>query len=92
MLDHIVGSLRLIDGGHFISWGPEILCPNQLLVSHSEEWTIEKLKAAKVLMKEGKITQPSEVYGVVEFSIWDFLEVNYYIYPMLHGEIGLVNI
>jgi hypothetical protein len=43
-------------------------------------------------MKEGKITRPSEVCGVVEFPIWDFLEVTYYIYPMLHGEIGLVNI
>ncbi len=63
----------------------------EVLVSHKEAWTMEKLKAVKVLMHEVKITEPFEVHGVVEFPIWDFLEVKYYIYPVLHGEIGLVN-
>jgi hypothetical protein len=37
------------------------------------------------------LKKPTEIYGVVNFPMWDFIEVKYYIYPVLHGEIGLVN-
>lgn len=63
----------------------------QVLESHREEWAQEKLKTLKVLMNESTETEPSKVDGVVEFLIWDFFEVFYYIYPVLHGEISLVN-
>jgi hypothetical protein len=28
---------------------------------------------------------------VVDFPLWEFIEVINYVYPVLHGEIGLVN-
>ena len=63
----------------------------QVLESHREEWAQEKLKTVKVLMNESTETEPSKVDGVVEFLIWNFFEVFYYIYPVLHDEISLVN-
>ena len=56
-----------------------------------EEWTIETLKAQKVLLSEGRLKKPIEIRGVVDFPLWDFIPVSHYIYPVLHGEIGLVN-
>jgi hypothetical protein len=56
-----------------------------------EDWSIEKLKAEKLLVQDGLLKEPSEICGVVQFPVWDFVEVNYYIYPVLHGEIRLVN-
>ena len=56
-----------------------------------EEWTIETLKAPKVLLSEGRLKKPIEIRGVVDFPLWDFIPVSHYIYPVLHGEIGLVN-
>jgi hypothetical protein len=29
--------------------------------------------------------------GVAEFPRWNFIEVKHYVYPVLHGEIGLIN-
>jgi hypothetical protein len=34
---------------------------------------------------------PTEISGVVDFPLWEFIEVINYVYPVLHGEIGLVN-
>jgi hypothetical protein len=42
-------------------------------------------------MNEGTVTEPFEVDEVVEFLILDFLEVVYYICPVLHCEISLMN-
>ncbi len=28
---------------------------------------------------------------MVDFPLWDFIEVIHYVYPVLHGEISLVN-
>jgi len=59
--------------------------------NHAEEWTIDTLKSHKVLISEGTLKKPTEIHGVVEFPVWDFVEISHYIYPVLHGEIGLVN-
>jgi len=32
-----------------------------------------------------------EIRGVVDFPLWEFIEVINYVYPVLHREIGLVN-
>jgi hypothetical protein len=56
-----------------------------------DEWTIERLKAAKLLVEDGTLKEPSEIHGVVQFPVWDFIEVDHFVYPVLHGEIGLVN-
>jgi hypothetical protein len=69
-------------------WSKEIA---EVLPNHAGEWTINKLKSHKVLISEGTLKKPTEIRGVVEFPIWDFIEVSHYIYPVLHGEIGLVN-
>jgi hypothetical protein len=37
------------------------------------------------------LKKPTDIHGVVEFPVWDFIEVTHYVYPVLHGEIGLVN-
>jgi hypothetical protein len=60
-------------------------------LEHREEWTIDKLEAYKVQVEEGRLKRPTEIHGVVDFPLWDFIEVIYYVYPVLHGEIGLVN-
>jgi hypothetical protein len=56
-------------------------------------WTINSLKVHKLKMIQGfvKLSEPREAHGVVEYSIWDFIDVSEYIYPVLHGEIGLAN-
>jgi hypothetical protein len=38
-----------------------------------------------------KVSEPKEVRGVVDYPIWDFIDVSDYIYPVLHGEIVLAN-
>ena len=37
------------------------------------------------------LVKPVEIRGVVDFPLWNFIPVSNYIYPVLHGEIGLVN-
>jgi hypothetical protein len=69
-------------------WSKEIV---EVPPNHAEEWTINTLKSHKVLISEGTLKKPTEICGVVEFPIWDFIEVSHYIYPVLHGEIGLIN-
>jgi hypothetical protein len=56
-------------------------------------WTIDSLKAHKLRMIQGyiKVSEPKEVRGVVDYPIWDFIDVSDYIYPVLHGEIVLAN-
>jgi hypothetical protein len=60
-------------------------------LEHQQEWTIDSLKAQKVLLSEGRLKKPVEIRGVVDYPLWDFIPVSHYIYPVLHGEIGLVN-
>jgi len=73
------------------------MAPNQwnredgVPLEHQEEWTIDELKAHKILVLEGRLKKPVEIHGVVDFPLWDFIPVSDYIYPVLHGEIGLVN-
>jgi hypothetical protein len=60
---------------------------------HETLWMIDSLKAHKLRMIQGyiKVSKPREVRGVVDYLIWDFIDVSEYIYPVLHGEIGLAN-
>jgi len=60
--------------------------------SHAEEWTITKLKSHKLKVAQGMLKTPTEIHGVVDFPLWDFIEVINYVYPVLHGEIGLINL
>jgi hypothetical protein len=54
---------------------------------------ISTLKAHKHNMIQGiiKASEPREARGVIDFPIWDLIDVSEYIYPVLHGEIGLAN-
>jgi hypothetical protein len=60
---------------------------------HETLWMIDSLKAHKLRMIQGyiKVSKPREVRGVVDYLIWDFIDVSEYIYPVSHGEIGLAN-
>ena len=59
--------------------------------NHAEDWTISKLKAHKLQVAEGTLKTTMEIRGVVDFPLWEFIEVINYVYPVLHREIGLVN-
>jgi hypothetical protein len=56
-----------------------------------EEWTIKALMAQKILVSEGRFKKTVDICGVVDFTLWNFIPVSHYIYPVLHGEIGQVN-
>jgi hypothetical protein len=60
--------------------------------ANSEEWTLDKLKAHMLKVSEGIFKTPTEIRGVVDFPVWDFIDVVYFVYPVLHGEIGLANV
>jgi hypothetical protein len=55
----------------------------EVLQAHREQWTIKQLKQTKLHMNEGLLMDPSPMHGVV----MGFFDV----YPVLHGEIGLVD-
>ncbi len=61
---------------------------------HEGLWTIDTLKAHKLRMMQGyiKVSEPKEVCGVVDYPIWDFIDIPNTIYPVLHGENGLANV
>jgi hypothetical protein len=44
---------------------------------HEGLWTIDALKAHKLRMMQGyiKVSEPKEVCGVVDYPIWDFIDV-----------------
>jgi len=46
----------------------------------------------KLKVAQGTLKTPTEIRGVVDFPLWDFIEVINYVYPVLHGEIGLINL
>jgi hypothetical protein len=58
-----------------------------------DAWTIEKLteQARKIVAGEVNVKRPSEVMGVKEAPIFDAIEVDHYVIPVLHLTIGLVN-
>ncbi len=58
--------------------------------NHAEDWTINKLKAHRLPVAAGKWKTPIEICGVVDFPLWEFIEVIKYTCSMLHREIGSV--
>ncbi len=64
---------------------------DEVPINNTGDWTIERLNAAKLLVDNGTLKEPSEISGVVQFLVWDFNEVDHFVYPVLQGEIGLVN-
>jgi hypothetical protein len=59
---------------------------------YADEWTIEKLKLHKLKNSESRLKEPNEIHGVVDFPVWDFVEVSSFMYPVLHGKIGFGNV
>ena len=57
----------------------------------TEHWTIEKITRHKERIEREHLKEPRQVLGVVSHPIWDFVEVENYIFPELHAEIGIVN-
>jgi hypothetical protein len=43
--------------------------------NHAEEWTINKLRAHKLLNSKGTLHKPTDIRGVGEFPVWDFMKV-----------------
>jgi hypothetical protein len=48
-------------------------------------------EAAHLKIRNKGLSDPQDIRGIVKFPVWDFIPVNNYIYPVLHGKIGLVN-
>jgi hypothetical protein len=69
--------LFLLIGGHS---GPTAITPDE-----KEPWTMEQVKRHREKI-HGKA---SSIVGKV---IWDFIQTNNYIFPVLHFEIGTFNI
>jgi hypothetical protein len=61
-------------------------------ISTEQLWTVNKLKTHFLTISEGNLKEPSQVCGVKSYPIWDFVEVEDYIFPVLHAEIGLSNL
>ncbi len=88
--------IRLFVSGCWCMWC--LKAPNEwnkqddeIPLNHAEDWTISKLKAHKLQVAEGMLKTPTEIRGVVDFPLWEFIKVINYVNPVLHGEIGLVN-
>jgi hypothetical protein len=56
----------------------------------TEHWSIEKIKCHKEHIDCKHFKEPLQVLGIVSSPIWDFIEVENYIFPELHAEIGVV--
>jgi hypothetical protein len=67
----------------------------QLEVSSSApdtELDYRKIKSHKELIDQERISKPRKVLGVLRNPVWVFVEVENFIFPQLHAEIGIVNI
>jgi hypothetical protein len=56
-----------------------------------QHWTKEKLKEQKEKNIRKELKTPKQIKGVVDFPIWDFINIENFIFPQLHFEIGVVN-
>ncbi len=48
---------------------------NEVPLPHSEEWTIEKLKAVSLKIWNEGLSEPQDICGIVDFPLWDFIPV-----------------
>jgi hypothetical protein len=56
-----------------------------------DNWMIQKIKDCKLQIDAGVLKGPSEIRGIVNNPIWDFIEPTHMVFLELHMEIGLVN-
>jgi len=72
-----------------------LLGPNDwksnILPEEKDLWTIDKLKMHALKVTHGFFKSPSEICGVVDYAVLDFIDFFNFIYPVLHGEIGFAN-
>ena len=59
--------------------------------STSDSWMLPRLKVRVLQLKEGILNTCTQIRGIVDFAIRDFIDVINFVYPVLHGEIGLVD-
>ena len=53
---------------------------------------IEKIKAYQIRTLKGELKTANAIHGVVDYPLWDMIEVSNYLFPLLHAaEIGLAN-
>jgi hypothetical protein len=63
----------------------------QLEVSSSApdtELDYRKIKSHKELIDQERISKPRKVLGVLRNPVWVFVEVENFIFPQLHAELG----
>jgi hypothetical protein len=70
--------------------------------SHPRDWkmhplpqcdirTVKRIKDRKQKIEVGILKEPSDIQGIVNNAIWDFVEPAQMVFPEIHIEIGLVN-
>ncbi len=50
------------------------------------------LQAHYLKIQDGALREPTDICGVKSYPLLDFIEIEDYIFPVLHGEIGLANL
>jgi hypothetical protein len=53
--------------------------------------TVKRIKDHKQQIEAGILKEPSDIWGIVNNPIWDFVEPAQMVFPELHIEVGLVN-
>jgi hypothetical protein len=62
-----------------------------VLEEEKKLWTLELHKEALEKIKNGEVKEPREKKGVVDQPVWEFIQLENFIFPHLHFEIGVVN-
>jgi len=52
--------------------------------------TVKRIKDRKQQIEAGILKEPSDIWGIVNNPIWDFVEPAQMVFPELHIEVGLV--
>ena len=61
-------------------------------LEHKKSWMTEKIKAYQIKTLNGELKTANAICGVVDYPLWDMIEVSNYLFPVLHAaKIGLTN-
>ena len=60
-------------------------------LEHMDTWTITELKVHKLKILDGDCKTASNIHRVVDYPLLDFIDISYYIFPVLQAETGLCN-
>ncbi len=74
---------------HPSHWRAYCTEPDAIPPDQKEPWTIERMALHREKIEREGLKEPRQRKGIVGKVIWDFIEPNNYIFPVLHFEILL---